>query len=205
MSHGISPPALPGAASPKEWYAALLRQVEAVLEGERYWVSNLSNVSAIVYHALRERFGEAKVNWCGFYVVDDVERELLVLGPFQGKLACMRIPFNRGVCGAAATQQRTVVVPNVHEFPGHIACDSASESELVVPMLIAHQEARFLAELVEPDSKKRKQQTVLGVFDLDSPTPNAWTDDDRVGIEAIVRATVQASDWPAAKLRVNLF
>jgi GAF domain-containing protein len=111
------------------------------------------------------------LNWAGFYFMRGPE---LVLGPFQGKVACVRIPVGRGVCGTAVERQASVVVPDVHAFPGHIACDSASRSELVVPLI--------------------KNGTVLGVLDLDSPSPNRFDEDDREGCETLVRVYLEASE-----------
>src|SRR6476659_8165200 len=106
-------------------YAELLRQLKALLEGEHDLIANAANTAALLFHSVRD------VNWAGFYFVKGND---LFLGPFQGKPACVRIPLGKGVCGSAADQRRTFVVPNVHEFPGHIACDSASNSEIVVPL-----------------------------------------------------------------------
>src|SRR5918999_1039203 len=121
-------------------YAQLEREAAALIEGETDWIANLANVAALLYHSL------ADVNWAGFYLLKGDE---LVLGPFQGLPACIRIPLGRGVCGTAAAQRKTIIVPNVHEFAGHIACDSASNSEIVVPMIRAG--------------------ALLGVLDIDSP------------------------------------
>src|SRR5688572_27987335 len=128
------------AAPTAEILQGLLEQARALLHGERDPVANAANVSALIYHSLPE------VNWAGFYWMKCGE---LVLGPFQGKPACVRIAVGKSVCGTAARERRTVVVPDVHTFPGHIACDSASRSELVVPVMRAGE--------------------VLGVLDLDSP------------------------------------
>jgi len=148
--------------SKAEQYAQLLEQARALLHGERNLVANAANLSALLWHAL------PRLNWCGFYLYDGTE---LVVGPFQGLPACVRIPLDKGVCGAAATTRRTQLVPDVHAFPGHIACDSASRSELVVP-------------LVSGDGE------LLGVFDLDSPEPDRFDADDQSGLEAIARAFV---------------
>src|SRR5262245_51376688 len=107
-------------------YAQLLSEMEAVWEGERDWIANTANLSSLLFHSLPD------LNWCGFYFLRGTD---LVLGPFQGKPACVRISVGKGVCGTAAARRATVVVPDVHQFPGHIACDSASQSEIVLPLL----------------------------------------------------------------------
>lgn len=145
-------------------YDALDRTLAALLEGERDWIANLANTAALLYTEL------ADLNWAGFYLLKEGE---LVLGPFQGKPACVRIALGKGVCGTAAAQRRSVVVPDVHEFPGHIACDSASNSELVVPLM--------------------RGGELLGVLDLDSPRVERFDDEDRRGIEAIAATLVRAS------------
>lgn len=140
----------------KEQYALLLKQVQGLLEGESDRVANMANVAAV----LHEAFG---FWWTGFYLVQGRE---LVLGPFQGPVACTRIPFGRGVCGTAWQQGRTVVVPDVEEFPGHIACSSASRSEIVVPLI--------------------RGGEVLGVLDIDSRELATFDARDAAGLEAIV-------------------
>lgn len=147
-----------------EQYAHLLQQARALMHGERDRIANAANLSALVYHALPD------LNWVGFYFFDGRE---LVVGPFQGLPACVRIPLDKGVCGAAASSRRTQRVADVHAFPGHIACDSASNSELVVPLLAA-------------------DGTLIGVFDLDSPKFDRFDGDDQAGLEAIARAFVEA-------------
>jgi len=139
-------------------YDELARELEAVLAGEHDLVANAANCSALLFHALPE------VNWVGFYFLRGGE---LLVGPFQGKPACIRIALGKGVCGTAAATRTTQLVPDVHAFPGHIACDSASQSELVVP-LVRHGE-------------------LLGVLDLDSPRRGRFTEDDRRGIEGLAR------------------
>ena len=140
----------------KEQYALLLKQVQGLLEGESDRVANMANVAAV----LHEAFG---FWWTGFYLVQGRE---LVLGPFQGPVACTRIPFGRGVCGTAWQQGRTVVVPDVEEFPGHIACSSASRSEIVVPVI--------------------KGKDVIAVLDIDSRELATFDARDAAGLEAIV-------------------
>ena len=149
--------------SKPEQYAQLLAQARALLHGERDRIANAANLSALVYQALPD------LNWVGFYFYDGTE---LVVGPFQGLPACVRIPLDKGVCGAAASNRQTQRVPDVHAFPGHIACDSASRSELVVPLVLDGE--------------------LLGVFDLDSPEPDRFDVDDQHGLEAIAAAFVES-------------
>lgn len=140
-----------------ELYGRLVAQLENFLEGERNFIANAANTASLIYHALPE------VSWAGFYLADGGE---LVVGPFQGKPACTRIAFGKGVCGTAAAEGRTTVVENVHEFPGHIACDTASNSEIVVPII--------------------DQGRLIGVLDLDSPRLARFDAGDRAGLEALV-------------------
>jgi GAF domain-containing protein len=148
-------------------YEHLLEQTRALLAGERDFLANCANLSSLIFHTLPD------LNWAGLYFHRSGE---LVLGPFQGKPACVRIALGRGVCGTAAAERRTVVVPNVHAFPGHIACDSASNAEIVVPLIAGDR--------------------LLGVLDLDSPRLGRFDDTDRVGLEAAVRTLILASDEP---------
>jgi len=137
-------------------YADLARQLEALLEGERHLTANAANTSSLLFHTLPD------VNWTGFYLL---EGEHLVVGPFQGKPACVRIGLDQGVCGAAARLRETVLVHDVHEFPGHIACDVASNSEVAVPLL--------------------RYGELLGVLDVDSPTVGRFDEEDRKGLEQV--------------------
>lgn len=158
--------ARPDAALPKaEAYRDLLSQAEGLFHGETDAIANAANLAALIYHGLPE------LNWAGFYLLR--EGGELVLGPFQGKPACIRIPLGRGVCGTAAERRESVLVPDVHAFPGHIACDAASRSELVVPLV--------------------RDGKVLGVLDLDSPLPNRFDAEDQAGIEALAALWVAAS------------
>jgi L-methionine (R)-S-oxide reductase len=143
-------------------YRDLASQIEGLLANETDFTANLANAAAAIYHAL------PSLNWAGFYLSRGPE---LVLGPFQGKPACVRIPLGKGVCGTAAEQRRSVVVPDVHAFPGHIACDSASQSELVVPLL--------------------RNETLIGVLDLDSPLLARFDAHDQAGCEALVAIIVR--------------
>ena len=154
--------------SKPEQYAQLLQQVRALLHGERDRIANAANLSALLYHALPQ------LNWVGFYFFDGNE---LVVGPFQGQPACVRIPLDKGVCGAAARARTTQRVDDVHAFPGHIACDAASRSELVVPLV------RRDAGLGE---------ALIGVLDLDSPEPSRFDVEDQTGLEAIALAYLES-------------
>ena len=142
------------ASTKAELYAEVARQAEGLLHGERDRIANAANFASLVWHALPD------LNWCGFYFFDGTE---LVVGPFQGKPACVRIALGKGVCGTAAISRQTQIVRDVNAFDGHIACDSASQSEVVVPLF----------------NGKR----LLGVWDVDSPTIARFDDDDRVGME----------------------
>ena len=136
-------------------YPALLAQAEGLIDGVPHLVANLANVSALIYTTLEQ------LNWAGFYLAEGGK---LVLGPFQGRPACIEIPWGRGVCGTAAAQDATQLVPDVHAFPGHIACDCASRSEIVVPL--------------------HGGGEVIGVLDIDSPVEARFSEEDRAGLEA---------------------
>ena len=143
-------------------YDQLRTQLAALTEGIPYEVANLANASALLWQELPE------INWAGFYKMTD---GALVLGPFQGKPACIRIPVGRGVCGTAVAQDKTQLVYNVHDFPGHIACDCASNSEIVVPIHVGGE--------------------IWGVLDIDSPLIGRFTEADKLGLEAFVRVLEQ--------------
>ena len=147
-------------------YSVILAQLEAVTSGEHDTIANLSNASAALNMNLTD------INWVGFYLVRDGQ---LVLGPFQGKVACIRIDFGKGVCGTAAASNTTQLIPNVHAFPGHIACDGASNSEIVIPM---HCNGKLVA-----------------VLDIDSPLLNRFTPEDQDGLERCAAVLEQACDW----------
>ena len=148
-----------------ELYKSLQTRLRGLLEEERDFIANAANTSALIYQTLPD------LNWAGFYILKGGE---LVLGPFQGRPACVRIPVGKGVCGRAAEIGRTEVVEDVHAFPGHIACDAASASEIVVPI--------------------RTKGRLLGVLDLDSPTPGRFDEEDRAGLEALVAVFVARTD-----------
>ena len=152
------------AASKTELYANLQLQLRSLLEGERDFIANAANFSSLLYHSLPD------LNWAGLYLHKGGE---LVLGPFQGQPACVRIAIGKGVCGTAAEQRQTILVDNVHEFPGHIACDSASNSEIVVPLIVNNE--------------------LIGVLDLDSPSLARFDDEDARGLNELVEIFVQGS------------
>jgi L-methionine (R)-S-oxide reductase len=146
----------------EENYALLLKQLKALLEGEKNVIANLSNACALLNQFLTE------VNWVGFYLYDDQE---LVLGPFQGLPACVRIPLGKGVCGTAALERKTITVDDVHQFPGHIACDAASQSEIVIPLV--------------------KEGRLLGVLDIDSPIKSRFDSIDQEHLQKFVDVLLQ--------------
>lgn len=149
-----------------ELYDLLSAQLAALMDGERDSLPNMANMSALLFDALRD------VNWAGFYLMKD---GMLVLGPFQGKPACIRIPVGRGVCGTAAKTLETQLVYDVHQFPGHIACDGASNSEIVIPLI--------------------KGERLIGVLDIDSPVVGRFDLNDRQGLEKLARQLTEGCDW----------
>ncbi|MEY4851041.1 MAG: hypothetical protein RLZZ331_2045 [Pseudomonadota bacterium] len=155
-------PALEGTTP--ERYVQLNQQLAALIGDERDFVANMANMAALLFHQLPD------LNWAGFYLMKGGE---LVLGPFQGKPACIRIPLGRGVCGTAAATRETQVVADVHAFPGHIACDADSRSEIVVPLI--------------------RDGMIIGVLDLDSPKPGRFDEDDRAGLESAAGLLLGAS------------
>jgi len=156
-------------ADRREMYALLKKQLEALMEGEASLLPHLCNAAALIYGALKD------VNWAGFYLM---KKDSLLLGPFQGKPACVRIPLGKGVCGTAAAENRTVIVDDVHLFSGHIACDSASRSEIVIPI--------------------RVRGMVVGVLDIDSPSLSRFDETDRLGLENLTALFSAGSYWDRA-------
>lgn len=152
--------------SKTEFYRELADQLKALLDGEQDSIANAANTSALIFQMLPD------LNWAGFYFLQGEDE--LVLGPFQGKPACMRIAVGRGVCGTAVERAQSILVEDVHAFPGHIACDAASRSELVVPLF--------------------RHEKVFGVIDLDSPLPGRFDSDDQAGIEALAAIYAASSD-----------
>lgn len=147
-------------------YEELDLALSGLVSGVPHKIANLANAAALIWDAL------PSLNWAGFYLI---EGEKLVLGPFQGKPACIEIPLGRGVCGTAAAEDRTTVVPNVHEFPGHIACDCASNSEIVIPL-------------------HGRNGGVAGVLDIDSPVFGRFDENDRAGLERMAATLEKALD-----------
>ena len=147
-------------------YKTMLAQAEGMLEAEPWYVAAFSNLSALIMDTL------PRLNWAGFYLLREGR---LTVAPFQGKPACIHIAPGKGVCGAAIARNETVVVPDVHQFPGHIACDSASESEIVIPL--------------------REGETIRGVLDIDSPVKDRFSPEDREGLEALVRMIGERVRW----------
>jgi L-methionine (R)-S-oxide reductase len=155
-------------ATKAEHYHVLAAQLREMLADEHDLIANAANLAALLYHGLPE------LNWAGFYFL---KNGVLVLGPFQGKPACTRIALGKGVCGTAAAARATVLVENVHEFPGHIACDGASNSEIVVPLF--------------------KDGRLVGVLDLDSPRLGRFDAEDRAGLELLVQVFITLTDMDA--------
>lgn len=153
-------------ATKSELYASLAAQLRSLFAEERDLIANAANLSSLLYHSLPD------LNWTGFYFLKGDE---LVLGPFQGKPACVRIGLGSGVCGTAAKRRETILVDNVHDFPGHIACDSASNSEIVVPIVVGGR--------------------LIGVLDLDSPSLSRFDDEDAAGLNDLVEIFVKATDF----------
>ncbi len=149
----------------KNHYTDIHQKLSGLLEAERDFIANAANLCALLYETL------PGVNWVGFYLFRQGE---LVLGPFQGKVACVRIPLSRGVCGAAASRRETVRVENVHEFPGHVSCDNASNSEIVIPLVV--------------------NQELVGVIDLDSPLFCRFDDYDQAGLEIVAQIFLRLTD-----------
>ncbi len=150
----------------KELYQNMLKQLSAITNGCHYVTTNCANMAALLYDTLPD------LNWAGFYLMAD---DALQLGPFCGKIACLHIPLGRGVCGTAAQNRTTEIVKDVHLFPGHIACDSASESEIVVPIIL--------------------NDTLYGVLDIDSPIKNRFDDIDKQFLEKAVQCLTASCDW----------
>ena len=144
-------------------YKMLCKLLEGLTQDVPHKIANLANASALLWQELED------LNWAGFYLL---EGDTLVLGPFQGKPACIEIPVGKGVCGTAVQENKTLVVPDVHQFPGHIACDCASNSEIVIPIC--------------------KNGAIIGVLDIDSPLFDRFSEEDRVGLEAFVKTLEKA-------------
>lgn len=151
----------------EQLYKYMNIKLVGLLDSEEDWLANLSNASALIWLLIKD------INWAGFYLY---KNDKLILGPFQGKPACTKIELDKGVCGAAATSLQTQLVKNVHDFPGHIACDGASQSEVVVPIV--------------------KDGKLIGVLDIDAPILNRFDEDDKAGFERFVNTMVKMVNWP---------
>ena len=153
-----------GQGTKADLYKTVLDQLQSLIRAESDWIANLANAAALIFESLPD------LNWAGFYLLKSGE---LVVGPFQGKVACVRIQIGKGVCGTAAETRKTVIVPDVHEFPGYIACDSASCSEIVVPLI--------------------REGELIGVLDLDSPSLARFDDEDAAGLEEVASVVAQVA------------
>ncbi|KAI5462485.1 GAF domain nucleotide-binding protein [Mariannaea sp. PMI_226] len=162
-------------------YEQVLMQAEGLFFGQRNWVCNLSNAAALLWHAYKSLDAPSKeVNWAGFYVLDKSSQDpQLILGPFQGKVACQTIQFGRGVCGTAAQTATTQLVKDVETFPGHIACDGDSKSEIVVP-IVANQDG---------------ENKVVAIIDIDCAVLNGFDDVDKKNLEALADLLSKSCDW----------
>ncbi|KAF8467342.1 GAF domain nucleotide-binding protein [Kalaharituber pfeilii] len=161
----------------KEAYSQVLEQAAALFEGQQNWVCNLANTASLIWHAHKSMsFPSNQTNWAGFYVLDPSKKDQLILGPFMGKVACQTIRFGQGVCGKAMEARKTIIVPDVNAFPGHIACDGDTKSEIVVP-IISHQDK------------------VVGVIDCDSTAINAFDSEDQQYLERVAELLSSACTW----------
>lgn len=152
-----------------EYYRQLAVQLEALLAEDTHWVTNLSQMSAFIFQMLPE------LNWSGFYLVNPNNPQALILGPYQGKVACVHIPFGRGVCGTAAQTQETQLVMDVHAFDGHIACDGDTNSEVVIPIMVDHQ--------------------LIGVLDIDSPKLERFDQQDADGLVSLIKVLIKQTSF----------
>eukprot|EP00127_Corallochytrium_limacisporum_P001583 Clim_evm2s67 gene=Clim_evmTU2s67 len=167
----------------REFYASATVELKALFGDERDYVSNTANAAAYIYNGLHD-LGQTSVNWVGFYFFRDDKD--LILGPFQGRVACQRIMYGKGVCGTCAKTREVQIVQDVHEFPGHIACDERSQSEIVLP-------------LVRPkasDEQNGADVGLLGVMDLDCAEKNGYSEVDAEGLKAINDLLSTSCDWP---------
>jgi L-methionine (R)-S-oxide reductase len=162
ISSGVLSVQSTGHDSKANLYKTLVEQLRSLIGSESDRIANLANAGALIFQSLSD------VNWAGFYLL---KGDQLVVGPFQGKVACVRIGMGKGVCGTAAQERRTVIVPDVHQFPGHIACDSASRSEIVVPLI--------------------RDGELIGVLDIDSPSLSRFDDEDAAGLEEVAKVLAE--------------
>lgn len=160
----------------KQLYQSLLEEADSVLENERNFVANMANCASLFYHTMnKDEYFAGKINWFGFYLVDKKKENELVLGPFHGLIACTRIRFDRGVCGHCASTKKPVIVPDVHKFPCHIACDSASNSEICVPLM-------------------NSSGTLIGLIDVDSTNYDSFDLEDQQALQKLAELVVKSSD-----------
>ncbi|XPS79023.1 L-methionine (R)-S-oxide reductase [Ascochyta lentis] len=160
----------------QEVYAQVLEQARALFDGQRNWVSNFSNTASLLWHAYHSLPGpSSSVNWSGFYFLNPSNSQQLLLGPFHGQVACQTIAFGRGVCGAAAQTKQTQLVPDVEKFPGHIACDGASKSEIVVPIV--------------------KDGKVVAIIDIDCAEENGFNEEDQTALEELAVLLAESCDF----------
>ncbi|KAJ4993342.1 GAF domain-containing protein [Stagonosporopsis vannaccii] len=160
----------------QEVYAQVLEQARALFDGQRNWVCNFSNTASLLWHAYHSLTApSSSVNWSGFYFLDPSNSQQLLLGPFHGQVACQTIAFGRGVCGAAAETKQTQLVPDVEKFPGHIACDGASKSEIVVPIV--------------------KDEKVVAIIDIDCAEENGFTEEDQKALEELATLLAESCDF----------
>lgn len=167
----------------EEAYEQVLMQAEGLFDGQRNWVCNLSNTASLLWHAFKSLGAPSnQVNWSGFYLIDTArkERDQLILGPFHGKVACQTIALGRGVCGTSAAEKKTVRVSDVEAFPGHIACDSESRSEIVVPIVVG-----------SGDEAK-----LVGIIDIDCAVLNGFDEVDQSNLEKLAALLASSCDWP---------
>ncbi|CAK7273023.1 hypothetical protein SEPCBS119000_005431 [Sporothrix epigloea] len=163
----------------EEAYAQVLFQAEGLFDGQRNWVCNLANTASLLWHAFKSLSAPSnEVNWSGFYVVDVTKQNQLILGPFHGKVACQTIALGQGVCGASAASKKTVLVADVEKFPGHIACDSASRSEIVVPII------------TDTDRK------LVAIIDIDCAMTDGFDAVDQRYLEQLATLLAKSCDWP---------
>ncbi|EME49463.1 hypothetical protein DOTSEDRAFT_68281 [Dothistroma septosporum NZE10] len=157
-------------------YDQIIEQAEALFDGQRNWVCNTANAASLLWHAYHALPSPSnKVNWAGFYIADPSREHHLILGPFQGKVACQTIQFGKGVCGAAASSRATQLVPDVEKFAGHIACDGDSKSEIVVPIVA--------------------EDRVVAIIDIDCAVKNGFDEEDRAKLEKLAVVLASACDW----------
>ncbi|KAF9693007.1 hypothetical protein EKO04_009267 [Ascochyta lentis] len=160
----------------QEVYAQVLEQARALFDGQRNWVCNFSNTASLLWHAYHSLPGpSSSVNWSGFYFLNPSNSQQLLLGPFHGQVACQTIAFGRGVCGAAAQTKQTQLVPDVEKFPGHIACDGASKSEIVVPIV--------------------KDGKVVAIIDIDCAEENGFNEEDQTALEELAVLLAESCDF----------